>query len=183
MTTHISMNDPFRPKKLGYSDRSVFITQDSEVAFRAINAAGTVQLIARCEIAQTPTEQKWQLRRILYDANGLVTAILWPINSQGVPSRDYRFNWGDATTAQISAISQGTTCTVTANNAFQNGDKIYIEGIVGMTELNFSGQNLFTVASATPSSFVLSGVDSTNYTAYQSGGTAYDYPSLQYTFG
>lgn len=183
MSTHISMNDPFRPKKLGFSDRSVFITQDSEVQFRAINAAGTVQLIARSEIAQTTSEQKWQLRRIYYDQNGFVTAIKWPINQQGVASRDYRFFWNDAKVAQVTNISQGTTCTVTANNSFANDDRIYLEGIGGMTELNFTGQNLYKVAQVTPTSFVLSGVDTSSYSAYTSGGTAYDYPSLQYNFG
>lgn len=53
-------------------------------------------------------------------------------------------------------------------HGFANGDEVYIQAVVGMTELN--GRR-FIVANKTDNDFELSGVDGEAYTAYDSAGT------------
>ena len=74
----------------------------------------------------------------------------------------------EATTA-ITAITKANPAVVTAaSHGLSNGDRVFISGVVGMTEVN----NLeFTVANQTSTTFELSGVDSSSYTTYTSGGT------------
>ena len=74
----------------------------------------------------------------------------------------------EATTA-ITAITKANPAVVTAAaHGLSNGDRVFIQSVVGMTEVN----NLeFTVANKTTNTFELSGVDSSSYTTYASGGT------------
>ena len=58
--------------------------------------------------------------------------------------------------------------TVTAHG-WSNGDRIYLSGIGGMSELN---GRFATVAGATTDTFELSGIDSSGYGAFTPGGTA-----------
>ena len=75
----------------------------------------------------------------------------------------------------ITDISQANPGIITsASHGYSNGDEIYIDNIVGMTELNVRN---FLVDNATPNTFTLkdlfgNAVDTTNFTAYTSGGTA-----------
>ena len=70
----------------------------------------------------------------------------------------------------ITAITKANPAVVTASShGYSNGDRIVISGVVGMTQVN----NVeFTVAGVTTNTFQLSGVNSTNYTTYASGGTS-----------
>lgn len=70
----------------------------------------------------------------------------------------------------ITAITQANPAAVTTSAAhgYEDGDEVYISGVVGMTEVNgllffvtVTGANTFTI-----------GVDSSAYTAYSSAGTA-----------
>ena len=73
-------------------------------------------------------------------------------------------------TATITNITQANPAVVTASShGFTNGQKIIIRNVVGMTEVN---NLVFTVAGATTNTFQLSGINSTGYTAYTSGGSA-----------
>lgn len=74
------------------------------------------------------------------------------------------------TVKNITAITKANPAVVTSNShGFSNGDRVFISSVVGMTEVN----NLeFTVAGATTNTFQLSGVNSSAYTTYSSGGTA-----------
>lgn len=73
-------------------------------------------------------------------------------------------------TATISGATTANPCVVTAlSHGFSDGDLIYIDDVVGMTQIN---NRLFTVASATTDTFQLSGVNSSTFTAYSSGGLA-----------
>lgn len=82
-------------------------------------------------------------------------------------------------TWSITNISQAATAVVTytdpGNSDLEpaNGDVIYINGVVGMVEVN---DLTFTIANVntTANTFELSGINSTGYTAYTSGGTATD---------
>lgn len=87
--------------------------------------------------------------------------------------RFYRNDGQVRFTAQaITGITQANPAVVTYSGAdtFSNGDRVWISGVVGMTQVN----NLeFTVANVNTgaNTFELSGINSTAYTAYASGGT------------
>ena len=70
----------------------------------------------------------------------------------------------------ITAITKANPAVVTANShGYSNGDRVMISGVVGMTQVN----NVeFTVAGVTTNTFQLSGVNSSAYTTYGSGGTS-----------
>ena len=69
----------------------------------------------------------------------------------------------------ITGITQANPAVVTANaHGFSNGDEIYIDNVVGMTQVN---DKAFVISGVTANTFALN-VDSTAYTAYTSGGTA-----------
>lgn len=68
----------------------------------------------------------------------------------------------------ITGISQASPGVVTSTaHGFVDGDQVYIVNVSGMTEVN---NLLFTVANATDDTFELSGVDTSGFTAYSSGG-------------
>lgn len=55
-----------------------------------------------------------------------------------------------------------------ANHGYNNGDRVYITGVRGMTQIN---NRLFTVAGRTTNTFQLSGVDGRTYNAYTNTGS------------
>ena len=67
-----------------------------------------------------------------------------------------------------AATNANPTVITSASHGFSNGDVVYITGVGGMTDLN---GRFFTVAGATTNTFQLSGVNSTSYGTYTSGGT------------
>lgn len=72
----------------------------------------------------------------------------------------------------ITNITQANPAVVTvASHGYSNGDDVWINSVGGMTEVN--GRR-FRIANVTTNTFELSGVDSTGYTAYTSGGTSAD---------
>ncbi len=74
----------------------------------------------------------------------------------------------EATTA-ITAITKANPAVVTANShGLSNGDRVFIASVGGMTEVN---NREFTVAGATTNTFQLSGINSSAFTTYTSGGT------------
>lgn len=74
--------------------------------------------------------------------------------------------------AAISGIAQDAQGTVTAiGHGFATGDSIYIDGVVGMTEVNGA---VYTITVVDPDTFTI-GTDTSGFTAYSSGGTAYHY--------
>lgn len=85
--------------------------------------------------------------------------------------RFYKDNGQITETAKnITAITKANPAVVTSSShGYSDGDHVWIASVVGMTEVN--GRR-FTVANKTTNTFELSGVNSTNYTTYSSGGTA-----------
>jgi len=74
----------------------------------------------------------------------------------------------EATTA-ITGITQANPAVVTAaSHGLSNGDRVFIASVAGMTEVN---NKEFTVANKTTNTFELSGINSSAFTAYSSGGT------------
>lgn len=72
-------------------------------------------------------------------------------------------------TTNITGITQANPAVVTAaSHGLNNGDRVFIKSVAGMVEVN----NLeFTVANKTTNTFELSGINSSAFTAYSSGGT------------
>ena len=74
----------------------------------------------------------------------------------------------------ITAATAANPVVVTsASHGFNDGDEVYISGVVGMTELN---DRRFFAASTTTNTFALTtsdgdNIDGSGYTAYTSGGT------------
>ena len=77
----------------------------------------------------------------------------------------------------ITAATQANPVVLTVTQTYANGDTVWIEGIVGMTELN---GKYYTVGGATGTTIELQDqvtgvdIDSTAYTAYASAGTTAD---------
>ena len=70
----------------------------------------------------------------------------------------------------ITAITKANPAVVTAtSHGYTNGDHVWINTVAGMTEVN--GRR-YVVANKATNTFELSGVNSTNYTTYGSGGDA-----------
>ena len=70
----------------------------------------------------------------------------------------------------ITGITQANPAVVTSNShGFTNGDRVFITSVSGMTQVN---NREFTVANSTTNTFELSGIDSTGFDAYVSGGGA-----------
>ncbi len=73
------------------------------------------------------------------------------------------------TAAGITGITQANPAVVTdASHGLSIGDVVYISGIVGMTELN---DTFNEITAADANTFTLGDVDSSGYTAWSSGGT------------
>ena len=73
------------------------------------------------------------------------------------------------TAVTITNITQANPAVVSAVNTFSNGQRVLIDDVVGMVEVN---DTVFVVANVTGTTFELSGIDSSAFTAYGSAGTA-----------
>ena len=78
---------------------------------------------------------------------------------------------GDVVAAKnITNITQANPAQVTcSSHGFSTGDKVHIQDVEGMTEVN---DQIYTITVVDADNFTLDGVDSTGYNAYTSGGTA-----------
>ena len=91
------------------------------------------------------------------------------VSSQGTELAVEGTPIGAPVVAPITGISAAAEAVVTAANTFTDGDIVTIDGVVGMVEINgVSG----VVSNASGTGFTLTGVDSTDFTPYGSGGTA-----------
>ncbi len=74
----------------------------------------------------------------------------------------------NGTNWDISAITQASpgVVTVTSTTGLTNGDIVEIRDVTGMTELN---GNQYTIGNITPTTFELTNVNTTNFTAYIAG--------------
>ena len=174
-----------RPYKFGERDRHEFIVQETEVSLVAINdSSGCPIYLGRAKAGVPLSHEKWQIRKITYDSSLGVTRVEWPHNNLGAASTEYEFAWSSVLNLSILNISQAATAivTVAAISTLQNGDKIVIQNVAGMTEVNFSGSNMYTVANIAGNTFELQGINSTLYTPYSSGGTVNFGGVLQLTY-
>jgi Flp pilus assembly protein TadG len=86
--------------------------------------------------------------------------------------------WKSGTAKTITNISRANPAVVTSTgHGLSNGDVVYITGISGMTySCGWSTCSLnsayYTVGNVQTNTFTLSGINTTNYSSYSSGGTA-----------
>lgn len=74
----------------------------------------------------------------------------------------------DFASGAITNATQANPCVITSTgHGLVTGNRVRIDGIVGMTELN---NRVFTITSLTADTFSLDAEDSTGHTAYTSGG-------------
>ncbi len=87
------------------------------------------------------------------------------------------------TAQDITAITKANPAVVTysGSDTYANGDRVVITGVLGMTEVN---NREFTVANVDTgaNTFELSGINSTAYTTYTSGGTVAEIVELVTTY-
>lgn len=174
-----------RPFKFGERDRREFIVQDSEVAFVAINNAdGNPIFIGRAKVGVQEDQDKWQIRKITYDVTDGISRIEWPENDEGNASAEFEFVWSSVSALTITGVTQANPAVVTVSSigSLQNGDQIVIQGVNGMTEVNFDGSNIYTVAGIAGATFQLQGINSTAFGAYTSGGTVEYSEVVGYTY-
>jgi len=74
----------------------------------------------------------------------------------------------EATKSITGATAANPVVITAASHGYSNGDRVYITGVTGMTEIN---NREFTVANVTTNTFELSGVDGSGFSAFVSGGT------------
>ena len=174
-----------RPMKFGERDRREFIVQDSEVSIIAVNnTAGSPIFLGRAKVGVLESEEKWQIRKITYDDNEGVTRIEWAQNDEGNASSEYEFAWSSVSQLTVTGITNANPAVVTVSSigALQNGDLVVLTGVNGMTEVNFDGTNIYTVAGIAGATFQLQGINSTAYGVYTSGGTVDLGDFLTYTY-
>jgi hypothetical protein len=86
---------------------------------------------------------------------------------QGPQIKSINISDYDSTQA-ITNATQANPCVITsASHGLQDGDRVLIRNVVGMTELNDIGYQITRIDQDT---FSLDGIDSTSFTAYTSGG-------------
>lgn len=79
------------------------------------------------------------------------------------------YDGGEA--VEITGITQANPAVVSAVNSFTDGDKVRITEVEGMTQVNQGLTKAYTVANRAAGSFELSGIDSSGWGAYTSGGS------------
>jgi hypothetical protein len=153
---------PDMPALSQWSRSATNVVPDLE-SYRPLNALATVSnaLTARAQGAAWFRGTGGAVKMFAGDATKLylLNGATWT----SVPELDGARN--------ISGITRANPGVVTYSGADPtNGQTVYIAGVVGMTEVNGL---FFTVANvnAGANTFELSGVNTTNYTAYSSGGT------------
>lgn len=110
-----------------------------------------------------------------YSIRGYVESGQTAFSGQGPNTDDEDEIWNvnfrlDPVVATITGITQANPAVVTATaHGLSNNDVVTIASVAGMTEVN--GYK-FLVANVTANTFELSGIDSSGFTAYSSGGTA-----------
>ncbi len=117
---------------------------------------------------QTPTYSKMAIVpwAVAVNVGGVADQVRGPITG-GVDISGAE--WADGGPKNISGASKASPVVITsAGHGFANGDRVYITGVSGMTQIN---NKQFTVANATANSFALQGANGSYYNTYSYGGT------------
>lgn len=149
----------------------------NSTAFTAYSSGGTV---ARVYEITTPYREADDLFLLRTSQNADTMYMVHPYYEPRKLTRSAHTSWSLALFTRtndpflakktITAATAANPCVITSNShGLSNGDIVIIEGVVGMTQLN---GRYYTVANVATNTFELSGVNSSAYTAYSSGGYA-----------
>jgi len=152
----------------------VFNTQDQVYAWFRVNMTTQGGYIESCAVI-TGSGQEDQLSVVVRRTiNGVTTRFVeyfMPQELFGQLSNAFfvhsgqQLNLGAA--VPIMGITQANPPVVTAvAHGFSNGQTVQIMGALGMTQINQSASQAYTVAGVTPNTFTLVGMDSTSFGVY-----------------
>lgn len=112
------------------------------------------------------THNRYPPKKLTRDAAGT-----WSLTNHAPTGFSPSFTYS----GNLAGVTQANPAVVTYTGAddFVNGDYVYFENVVGMTELN---ENYYEIANVNTgaNTFELVGIDSTSYTAYTSGGDLFN---------
>lgn len=91
----------------------------------------------------------------------------WPDDKEDYFHVDSGLTWDGGAAVAISNITLANPVVVYAANSFAGGENVRLTEVGGTEELN---DTVFTVANPTATSFELSGIDGTSFTAYTGAG-------------
>lgn len=168
-------------------------SRKSDVTQRVINNDnGDVVIYGEAIEGTAESDSAWKIFRCYYSTTNLsFESKKWPQNASSKADNDYQFIWDSSDTASITGITAQNPPVVTTSSAhgWSDGDKIFIESVAGMTEINSlnSSDRIYKIANSTATTFELTDEDDTNinasgYTAYSSGGTATRADMINYTY-
>ena len=170
--------DPLDPNSVGLSDYvNSFYLYDFPAQYRALKLKDvyTFNTINGIDTYAFDSENYTTVEMPCYCMNREIQLFNDPWSFFGV-----NFNWqyqnnfatANGTNGQLTGVitnaTQANPCVITsALHGLTTGDEVFIENVLGMTELNGS---IYTITVLTVNSFSLD-VDSTAFTPYISGGT------------
>ena len=110
------------------------------------------------------------------DSDGVTKQVTKLMNRKMQLEGASNHKWARSSTGTSSAVEKVITgataanpCVITSNDhGLANGTKVSISKVVGMVELNL--ETAYTVASTATNTFALTGINSSGFTAYTSGG-------------
>ncbi|HEV7719212.1 MAG TPA: pilus assembly protein TadG-related protein [Arsenicitalea sp.] len=130
--------------------------------------AATKQLISLVvKDVQTPTYSKMAIvpYSVAVNMSSYAASVRGPvIGAKAITD----ISWASSPARAITTTTKTNPVVVNADNTFSNGDRVYIDNVTGMSQLN---GRVYTVANATTTSFALQSVNGSNYNSSGSGGT------------
>ena len=151
--------------------RQIVNLSDGETGRASITSI-TSTTVAVCDIVEDFTDTNaiaagdWK-----FDLSPLVDLEFDASSSGAIVNIRSEYNAGSlGSRLAITAVTQANPGVVTSNgHGLSNGQKVQIQDIVGMTQIN---DKIFTVDGVTTNTFQLKGENTSGYTAYSSGGIA-----------
>jgi len=169
-------------------DANNFTVNINTTTFSTYTSAGTVAKIIQIaspytetqlfELDYTQTSDTMYMAHKSYAPYKLTRAshTSWTLATYTITSNP--FGTTKAATKTITGITKANPAVVTsAAHGYANGDVIYIDAVVGMTEIN---RKTFTAQNVAANTFELKDYDSSLNTAYSSGGTAAKFTAFSY---
>ncbi len=160
-----------------FSDDLSFVMEFTENKIRFYRNDGLV-MNGASPVEVTTTYAEEDLFELKFAQNGLSVYIahenyppkkLTYVNATTWTFADHAAYTANGADLTITGITKANPAVVTATNTFSNGDIVFIKDVVGMPEVNDA---IYTVAGVTGTTFQLSGVNSTAFGTYASGGKA-----------
>lgn len=169
-------------------DANNFTVNINTTTFSAYTAGGTAAKIVQIaspyteaqlfELDYTQTNDTMYIAHKSYAPYKMTRSshTAWTLGTYTITSNPFGIT--KEATKTITGITKANPAVVSsAGHGYANGDVIYIEGVLGMSEIN---KKTFTAQNVAAGTFELKDYDSTLNTAYTSGGTAQRFSAFSY---